>query len=82
VKETCNDIERQNILAKFPDRISLTLHRELNFSWGNTLLLLLTASGYVTSGSDTAIHNTILYTKNKVTHTHSKQYTTQKLQTQ
>jgi hypothetical protein len=33
VKEKCNDIERQNILAKFPEKNSLTLYRELNFSW-------------------------------------------------
>jgi hypothetical protein len=42
------------------------------------LLLLLTASGYVTGGTGTTIHNTIQYTKkHKITHTHSKQYTTQ-----
>jgi hypothetical protein len=37
VKERCNDIKRQNILAKFPDKSSLTLYRELNFSWGKKL---------------------------------------------
>jgi hypothetical protein len=33
VKERCNDMERQNILAKFPEKNSLTLYSELNFSW-------------------------------------------------
>jgi hypothetical protein len=37
VKERCNDIERQNILAKCPEKSSLTLYRELNFSWGKKL---------------------------------------------
>jgi hypothetical protein len=37
VKERCNDIERQNILAKFPEKGSLTLYRELNFSRGKKL---------------------------------------------
>ena len=37
VKKRCNDIERQNMLAKFPDKSSLTLYRELNFSWGKML---------------------------------------------
>ena len=48
------------------------------------LLLLLNASGYVPGGSDTTVHNTLLYNtqKHKITHTHSKQYVTQKLQTQ
>ena len=40
------------------------------------LLLLLIESGYVPGGSGTTIHK-----KQKITHTHSKQYTTQKLQT-
>jgi hypothetical protein len=31
VKERCNDMERQNILAKFPEKRLLTLYRELNF---------------------------------------------------
>jgi hypothetical protein len=39
VKERCNDIERQNMLAKFPDESSLTLYRELNFSWGRKLYI-------------------------------------------
>jgi hypothetical protein len=34
VKERCNDMERQNILAKFLEKRSLTLYREFNFSWG------------------------------------------------
>jgi hypothetical protein len=45
------------------------------------ILLLLTASGCVPGGSGTTIHNTV-HKKHKMTHTHSKQYTTQKLQTQ
>jgi hypothetical protein len=32
VTERCNDTERQNILAKFPEKSSLTLYREVNFS--------------------------------------------------
>jgi hypothetical protein len=32
VKDKCNDIERQSILAKFSERSSLTLYREINFS--------------------------------------------------
>jgi hypothetical protein len=39
VKERCNDIERQNMLAKFPDKSSLTLHRELNVSWGKKIYI-------------------------------------------
>jgi hypothetical protein len=34
VKERYNDTERQNMLAKFTDKGSLTLYRELNFFWG------------------------------------------------
>ena len=47
------------------------------------LLLLLTASGYLPGGSGTTIHNTIQYgtIQYTKTHTHSKQYITQKLQT-
>jgi hypothetical protein len=37
VKERCNDIERQNILATFPEKSLLTLYRELNSSWGKKL---------------------------------------------
>jgi hypothetical protein len=37
VKERCNDIERQNMLAKFPYKSSLTQYRELNCSWGKKL---------------------------------------------
>jgi hypothetical protein len=37
VKERCNDMERQNIFANFPDKSSLTLYREVNFSWGKKL---------------------------------------------
>jgi hypothetical protein len=37
VKHRCNDIERENMLAKFPLKSSLTLYRELNFSWGKKL---------------------------------------------
>jgi hypothetical protein len=33
VKNRTN-IDRQNILAKFPEKSLLTLYRELNFSWG------------------------------------------------
>jgi hypothetical protein len=40
VEDRCNDIDRQNILAKFPDKSSLTLYRELNFSWGKKLYML------------------------------------------
>jgi hypothetical protein len=32
-----HDIERQNILAKMSEKNSLTLHREMNFSWGKWL---------------------------------------------
>jgi hypothetical protein len=32
---------------------------------GNVLLLILTVSGYVPSGSDTTIHNTIQYNTQK-----------------
>jgi hypothetical protein len=39
VKESCNDIERQNILPKFPEKGSLTLYRELNFVWGKKLYI-------------------------------------------
>jgi hypothetical protein len=39
VKERCIDIERQNMLAKFLGKSSLTLYRELNFSWGKKLYL-------------------------------------------
>jgi hypothetical protein len=39
MKERCNDIERQNILAKFPEKSSLTLYIELNFSWGKQLYI-------------------------------------------
>jgi hypothetical protein len=40
VKERCNDIiERQNILAKFLEKSSLTLYRELNFSWGKKIYI-------------------------------------------
>jgi hypothetical protein len=34
VKERCNDMKRQYTLAKFPEKSSLTLYRELNFVWG------------------------------------------------
>ena len=45
------------------------------------ILLILTTSGYVPGGSDTTIHNTIhkKQKKHKITHTHSKQYTTQNI---
>jgi hypothetical protein len=48
------------------------------------ILLLITASGYVPGGSGTTIHNTIhkKHKRHKITHTNSKQYTTQKLRTQ
>ena len=39
VKETCNDIEGQNILAEFPEKSSLTLYRKLNFCWGKKLYI-------------------------------------------
>jgi hypothetical protein len=39
VKERCNDIERQNMLAKFSDKNSLTQYRELKFSWGKKLYI-------------------------------------------
>jgi hypothetical protein len=39
VKEKCNDIDRQNILAKFPHKSSLTLYKELNFSLGKMLYI-------------------------------------------
>jgi hypothetical protein len=39
VKERDNDTERQNMLAKFPDRSSLTLYRELNCSWGKKIYI-------------------------------------------
>ena len=34
VKERCNDTDRQNTSAKFPDK-----SRELNFSWGKKLYI-------------------------------------------
>jgi hypothetical protein len=37
VKERCNDTERQNRLAKFSEKSSLTVYRELNSSWGKHL---------------------------------------------
>jgi hypothetical protein len=37
VKDRCNDMARQNILAKFPEKSSLSLYRELNFFWGKKL---------------------------------------------
>jgi hypothetical protein len=37
VKERCNDTERQNMLAKFSEKSSLTVYREVNFSWGKKL---------------------------------------------
>jgi hypothetical protein len=39
VKERCNDTERQNMLAKFSDKRSLTLYRELNFLGGKKLYI-------------------------------------------
>jgi hypothetical protein len=39
VKDRCNDTERQNILAKFLEKSSLTLYRELNFAWGKKLYI-------------------------------------------
>jgi hypothetical protein len=38
VKERCNDIEGQNMLAKFPDKSSLTQYRELKFSLGQKVI--------------------------------------------
>jgi hypothetical protein len=35
----CNDIVRQNILAKFSEKGLLTLYRETNFSWGKELYI-------------------------------------------
>jgi hypothetical protein len=37
VKDRCNDSERQNVLAKFSEKSSLTLYREMNFFWGKKL---------------------------------------------
>jgi hypothetical protein len=37
VKVRCNVTERQNILAKFLERSSLTVFRELKFVWGKKL---------------------------------------------
>jgi hypothetical protein len=31
MKDTCNDIKKQNSLAQFSEKSSLTLYRELNF---------------------------------------------------
>jgi hypothetical protein len=39
VKERRNDIERQNMLAEFPDKSSLTQYRVLKFSWGKKLYI-------------------------------------------
>jgi uncharacterized phage-like protein YoqJ len=39
LKEICNDIDRQNMLAKFPEKSSLTLYRELTFSWDKKLYI-------------------------------------------
>jgi hypothetical protein len=40
VTDRCNDIERQNILAKFPEKSSLTLYREFNFVWDRKLYII------------------------------------------
>jgi hypothetical protein len=37
VKEKCNYMKHENIFTKFPGKGSLTLYRELNFSWGKNL---------------------------------------------
>jgi hypothetical protein len=37
VKYGCNDIERDSILAKFSEKSSLKLYREMNFSWDKKL---------------------------------------------
>lgn len=34
MEDRYNDIERQNILAQLSEKNSLTLYREINFSWG------------------------------------------------
>jgi hypothetical protein len=39
VKERCNDFERQNMLAKFPEKSSLALYSELNFYWCKKLYI-------------------------------------------
>jgi hypothetical protein len=38
-KHRYNDTETQNILAKFSEKSSLTLHGETNFSWGKKLYI-------------------------------------------
>jgi hypothetical protein len=37
VKDRCNDIDRQNIVAKMSEKISLTLYWETNFHWAKRL---------------------------------------------
>ena len=37
VKDRCSDPGRQNILAEFSEESSLTLYREINFSWDKKL---------------------------------------------
>jgi hypothetical protein len=39
LKETCNDIERQNFLTKFLEKSSLKMYRVLSFLWGKNLYL-------------------------------------------
>ena len=39
VTDRCNDTERQNILATFPEKSSLTLYREFNFVWDRKLYI-------------------------------------------
>jgi hypothetical protein len=39
LKERCNDAERQNLLARFPEKSSLKIYREFNFLWGKKLYI-------------------------------------------
>jgi hypothetical protein len=38
VKDTCNDIGRQSIVAKISEKSSLTLYPEMMFSWGKRII--------------------------------------------
>jgi 23S rRNA maturation mini-RNase III len=39
LRDRCNDIERQNSLAKFSEKSTLTLYREMNFFWSKNLYI-------------------------------------------
>jgi hypothetical protein len=37
-QDRCNDTEIQNILAKLSEKSSLTLYRDMNFSWDKNFI--------------------------------------------